>query len=254
MSSYDRVSEKSLELSDSAKAQEIQKEPVRDNFAGRLLKNFLFAMNSVGDDAEANYKEKLEELKKHSEDILVEIARAEGASMEEDYPLRWALVHAASELKHPAALRFLRNLVFSPIPPEKSKDPHSFSTVGEETILRTTAVEGVEYLSEMGVEEAKKTLFDFLELPSISIRRAAIQAIYATVKDESKLKELKSRIPKDQQYLLNIKRVEVKDVPQIKDPTKYLKEGARDAAKKVPPKVKERETTETSPKMYRREQ
>ncbi len=44
MSSYDRVSEKSLELSDSAKAQEIQKEPVRDNFAGRLLKNFLFAI------------------------------------------------------------------------------------------------------------------------------------------------------------------------------------------------------------------
>jgi len=249
--SCERNSEEKLELTDSARGKDVPSDPIRDNYAGRLLKNFLLAMNSVGDDAQEIYKETLEELKKYAEDILVEIARAEGATEQSDYPFRWALVHTASELRHPVALGFLRSLVLSPIPPEKSKDPHSFSTVAEETILRTTAVEGVEYLSEMGIEEAKKTLFEFLQLPSISIRRASIQAILATVHDDSKLKEMKSLNPREQQFLLSIKRVDVKDVPQIKEPQKDLKEEARDAIKKEPPKIRERES-KTPPKTYRR--
>ena len=248
--SCDRNSEEKLVLTDSARTQNAINDPIRDNFAGRLLRNFLNVMNSFGDDAQEVYEEKLKELKKHAEDIMVEVVRAEGAADESDYPFRWALVHTASELKSPASLRFLKNLVFSPIPPEKSKDPHSFSTVAEETILRTTAVEGIENLAKMGNEEAQKTLFNFLELPSISIKRAAIQAIFATVSDEKKLEKMRSLMPREHHYLLEIKRVNVKDVPQIKEPQKDLKEGATDT-KKEPPKMPEKQECEKPPKTYR---
>jgi hypothetical protein len=50
----------------------------------------------------------------------------------------------------------------TPIPPERSKNPHSFSTVAEETILRTTAIEGIKYLAADGSEAAIESLFDFL--------------------------------------------------------------------------------------------
>jgi hypothetical protein len=89
--------------------------------------------------------------------------RSQGATAiaTHDYPTRWAHVHAASELRHPAALPFLRNLILTPIPPEESPDPHSFSTVGEETILRTTAVEGIGYLAR-GRADATEMLFEAL--------------------------------------------------------------------------------------------
>jgi hypothetical protein len=61
-------------------------------------------------------------------------------------------LRAAAELQHPAALPFLFNLVLTPIPPEESPDPHSFSTVAEETILRTTAVEGIGHLAKSRVD------------------------------------------------------------------------------------------------------
>ena len=250
--SCDKDSEEKPFLTDSAEISKFECVPIRDTFAGKLLKNFLEAMNSLGDEAQAIYDEKLKELSKHAEDVLVEIIRAEGAACEDDYPFRWALVHAASELKHPATLKFLRNLVFAPIPPEKSRDPHSFSTIAEETILRTTAVEGVEYLSKAGNEDAQKTLFDFLKVPSLSVKRASVQAILATVRDKGKLEKLKSALPEDERFLLEIKRVDLKAVPQIEDPQKDLKPDAKDSVKEAPPKMPERKEGENPPKTYRR--
>src|SRR3712207_8247200 len=49
-----------------------------------------------------------------------------------------------------------RSFVRTPIPLERSKDSHSFSTVAEETILRTTAVDGVEQLAAEGNDDARE--------------------------------------------------------------------------------------------------
>jgi hypothetical protein len=129
-------------------------------------------------------------------------------------------------LRHPAALPFLRNLILTPIPPEESPDPHSFSTVGEETILRTTAVEGIGYLAR-GRADATEMLFEALRQPSLSIRRAAVQSLLATVRGRRLRARIARALPEEHQFLLDLKAVSVRDVPQIRNPERHLSEAGR---------------------------
>ena len=220
---------------DTTSPKEPQPEKKGAGVVKSLLDNFLAVMNTAGDDAQEKYERALSELRKFPEEVVIEIARAENCSNEFDYPTRWGLIHAASELKHPAALPLLNNIVTTPIPPEHSENPHSYSTVAEETILRTTAVEGVRYLAEQGNEDAIKKLFGFLEQNSLSIRRASIQAILAVKKDKATREQLASMLPADQRYLVDIKPMDVRDVQQIDNPERHLSEAGRIREKKKQP-------------------
>lgn len=213
--------------SDALRAADRRRARPPDSPASILLRNFFATMNVVGDDAQERYRRALADLRKRADLVLVEIARAQNDCDRGDYPARWAHVHAAAELRHPAALPFLLNLVLTPIPPEEAPDPHSFSTVAEETILRTTAVEGIGYLAkERG--EAVEALFECLKQPSLSVRRAAIQSLLKTPRGRRLRARIAGMLPEDQRFLLNLKTVEVRDVPQIKRPQRHLSEaGAR---------------------------
>ena len=195
---------------------------IGNNDAGRLLRNFLANVNAAGPNAETDYQAALAALRTDPSGILTEIMRAEHAANETDYPTRWSLVHAAAELRDPAALEFLSSLIRRPIPPERSADPHSFSTVGEETILRTTAVDGVRSLATADVAAARDALWTFLDLPSLSIRRASVQALLAIDQSAASRSRLASRLPSDQQFLLNVKPMDVREVPQIGNPEEHL--------------------------------
>ena len=142
-----------------------------------LVDNFLAVAYDVGPDAKVQYEAALADLKKKANQVIVAIARAEASCPRSDYPRRWALIYAASQLNHNSALTFLRDFIATPIPPERSADPRSFSTVGEETVLRTTAVEGIGRLAGKGNKQALQALIDFLSIQSLSIRRAAVHAI-----------------------------------------------------------------------------
>jgi hypothetical protein len=191
-----------------------------------LLQNFFVAMNAAGDDAEEEYRRVLADLRRQAELVVVEIARAQGDCNARDYPTRWAHVHAAAELRHPAALPFLRNLILTPIPPEESPDPHSFSSVGEETILRTTAVEGIGYLAKDRAD-ATEALFEALKQPSLSIRRAAVQSLLATSRGRRLQARIRKALPEEHQFLVDLRAVDVRDVPQIKRPERHLSEAGR---------------------------
>jgi hypothetical protein len=211
---------------------------VSDSPAGRLLGNLLAVMNATGDDAEDAYKAALKELRGDPEGVVVELVRAESASDPQDYPSRWALVHAAAELRHPATLPFLRNLALTPLPPEEIKDPHSFSIIEEETILRTTAVEAVGRLAVDGRREALDALFEILDQqPSLSIRRAAVQSILKSPRGRRLRGRVTESLPKEQQFLLDLKPTDVTDVPQIKRPERQLSESGRQAKVEGPPNL-----------------
>lgn len=205
--------------------------------AGVALANAVAAMSRFGDDAEEEYQRALEELRRQADAVAVEVARASNDCDTQDYPSRWALVHIASELRHRAALPFLRNVVETPIPPEQSKDPHSFSTVGEETILRTTAVDGVgELARERQNRDAVEALWEFLKQPSLSIRRAAIQSLYGSVGNNKRVRDrIGSLLPDEQRFLLDLKPVEVTDVPQISRPQRHLSAAGREERPEPPP-------------------
>ena len=213
--------------SDNLRGTEGRRARPADSPAAILLQNFLVAMNAVGEDAEDSYRRALADLRKRADLAVVEIARAHSGCERHDYPKRWAHVHAAAELRHPAALPFLLDLALTPIPPEEAPDPHSYSTVAEETILRTTAVEGIGYLAKER-REAIEALFECLKPPSVSIRRAAVQSLLKTSHGRRFRSRIANALPEDHRYLLALKALDVRDVPQIKRPQRHLsKAGGR---------------------------
>jgi hypothetical protein len=201
---------------------------ISESPAGILLQNALLLMNAYGDDAEERYKQALEALRASAGDVIAELASASNSCHEDDYPFRWALTHLAAELRHPAALPYLRNTVLTPIPTERSRAPESFSTVAEETIIRTTAVEGVQYLAEQGDQDALQALVSFVRLPSFSIRRAAVEGVLATREGEQYRDRLVDLLPQDQRFILDLKRVDVREFHQIQSPQSTLRPGASD--------------------------
>lgn len=220
-------------MDDSLKQKENRSNPISESPAGKLLRNFIAAINAYGEDAQEAYEEALEAMRKQAEEVIVEIAQASGHCHQNDFPFRWALVHAAAELRHPETIPYLANLVKTPIPPERSKKSHSFSTVAEETILRTTAIEGIEKLrDECENEEINELLFEFLKLPSLSIRRAAVQALLTEKDNKNQGKRIAEMLPEDQHFLLDIERKNVDDVPQVEEPYRHLKESAKNREEK----------------------
>jgi len=196
--------------------------------------NLIESMYSDGEDAEASFRTALEELRGQPDEAVIALARLEGEADRRAYPRRWALIYAATQLEHDAMLPFLRQVVSTPIPPEESLNPHSFSTVGEETVLRTTAIEAVGVLAARGNERAREALFAFLSIDSISMRRACVQSLLAI--DRGLRDRITQYLPPEFRYLLDIRPVTVTDVPQVKDPQLHLSE-RRPREKAGPPEA-----------------
>jgi hypothetical protein len=212
---------------------------------GAMVRDFLSRMNAGGDDAEEEYQQALRMLRERPFDAAIELARQECSTRPEDYATRWAMVYAAAALEHRAALPLLKNIVLTPIPPERSDDPHA-STVAEETIIRTTAVDGIAALARRGEEEAVEALQEFVDLPSFSIRRAAIHGLLASPRGDDLRNRLRECLPKDQVFLLDLKQVDVRDAPQVGDPQRHLSDVGRYANKAGSPDLQDRHKREAA--------
>jgi hypothetical protein len=210
-------------------------DPFRNNDAAKALRNFLSVMYSQGDNAAATYARALEPLRGQAEAVAAEISHVEASLREFDYPSRFALIFAAAELRHPATLPWLRSIALSRIPAERSRDAHSFSTVAEETILRTTAVEGLGRLARDNNEQAIESLFECLARPSLSIRRAAVQELLQAPDARNQRDRIAAALPQDQRFLLDLRSIDVRDAPQIRDPKQFLAPGVEDGGRTPPP-------------------
>lgn len=202
-------------------------------FADRISR-YLRTLNATGDNAEQRHTSALEELRREPGEAVVALAKAGACCDLHDYPRRWALVYAATRLDHDAALPYFRELVLTPVPSPEARDTHALSAAREETILRTTAIEGVGRLAERGNKRALEALLEFLNIPSISIRRASIQAILSA--EPAYRDKLAERIPSDFHYLLDVRPVPVTKVPQVKNPRKHLRD-QKPLGKPLPPKL-----------------
>lgn len=200
-------------------------DPFGSSDTGRALRHFLSVMYAHGENAEENYRKALESLRANPEATVALLAQAESSIRETDYPSRWALIFTASELRHSAALPYLSAVALSRIPAERSSDPHSFSTVAEETILRTTAVEGLGHLASDNNTQAVDALFACLSRPSLSVRRAAVQALLSTPNGQQHRERIAQALPDDQRFLLDLRRIDVREAPQVRSPQQFLAPG-----------------------------
>lgn len=212
---------------------------------GELVRQVLVTMNASGDDAEETYQRSVAAMREHSAGAVIEIARLECMCPASDYATRSALVYAACELEHRAALPLLKSVVLTPIPPEQNSDFHA-STVAEETIIRTTAVDGVAILARKGEKDVIDLLFEFLEIPSISIRRAAVQGLLASPQGDDLRGRVAECLPKNQRFLLDLKKLDVQEAAQIKEPQRHLSQKGREDRKPAAPDFNERRKQQLS--------
>jgi hypothetical protein len=152
----------------------------RDRELNGLIVEAVNRMGGVGDDAEDHYQRALDALRQRGDAALPVILAAYEGLPEDGYLDRWSLVHLLSELRSPQATTALNRIVTSRIPPERAKESHDVSTVSEEVMIRTTAVEGLVRLSADGVEGARKALLRHAGHRMFSIRRACVQGLVET--------------------------------------------------------------------------
>ena len=143
---------------------------------------------------------------------------------------RWALLQLMVELKHESALDFIDQLLGSRLPPEDSKDPESLSTVGEEVMIRTTAVDAVARMAADGSPRALEVLLRHVGHENFSVKRAAIQAFVAHGGEQARAVLAKAVAERDQ-YIMDIQRIDVRQAPQAQGGL-YLK--CRDSQDALP--------------------
>jgi hypothetical protein len=189
------------------------------------------AMGGAGEAAEKAYQACLGRVAREARRVA-EIVTAEYADLAEDaYLDRWSLVMLAAELKHESTLPLFDEILSSAIPPERSADPHSASTAGEEVMIRTTAVEGLERLAADGSERARELLWKHLRHDNFSVKRACAQALLAQG-GEGVEQRLREALPKRDHDILAIRRTDVRKVEQAEGGL-FVK--ARDDAGVPPP-------------------
>lgn len=172
-------------------------------------------MNSSGDDAEQAYQRSLELLRERADEVVDVVGAQYDALDEDQYLERWSMIQLLTDLRHPASLRVLEEALRRPIPPERSSEPaHGLSTVGEEIMIRTTAVEALGRLSSDGDLAAKELLLRQVRNEAFSVRRAAVQAV-ADSGDSQLLESVRKELADgDDQQLLAYRRLDVTSVPQ----------------------------------------
>jgi hypothetical protein len=207
------------------------------------IDQYLNTLYASGNDAEQRHAEALDALRRNAGESVIALAKAGACCHKSDYPRRWALVYAAAKMEHDAALPYFRELVLAPIPDPHPRGGHGFSAAREETILRTTAIEGVGRLAERGNGAALQALYEFLDIPSISVRRATIQAVLKV--DPKARGKLAKRLPSDCHHLLDVRTIPVKKAPQVKNPRAHLR-SRRPPDKPAPPAVPDAQADDTS--------
>lgn len=170
-------------------------------------------MGGIGESGEKCYQSALDGLARRAKDVI-RIAAAEYARLPKNQYLdRWALVQLIAEIKDEVSLEFLDRILSSEIPPEESNDPHSFTTVGEEVMIRTTGVDAVAGIAADGSAKALEVLLRHVRHDNFSVKRASIQG-YLAHGGADAAEQLKKILPERDHYILDIKRIDVRQAPQ----------------------------------------
>ena len=185
----------------------------RDDAITSQIVEVLNRMGGVGSDAEVRYQEGLDSLRRGGAGVLSHIGELYRGLSPHAYLHRWSLVQLTSDLRDAQALPLLTEILAAPIPEELSKRSAEYSTVADETIIRTTAVEALARLASGGNADATHVLFRQIHHASYSVRRAAVQAILEAG-DSGAREQLRKAMPASDHHLLDLRRVRVEEVPQ----------------------------------------
>lgn len=209
------------EFGDALKIREWRRYPdVSGNevLYGTLLET-LGAMTAGGPEADQVYSDTLGRLRDNEELIGVVLETLE-ALEESAYLERWALLQLAIDLEHPATGEYLAEFVRRPIPEERAEDPvHGVSTVTEEVILRTTAIEGLARLFRRDVDSTDVLLEIVGSSDYVAMRRAAWFALSDAGRDDAVERARALLDESEFGWIAGLRRIPVQEAEQ-QDPSR----------------------------------
>lgn len=193
---------------------------------GSAFTDAVHAMGAVGPDVEDNYQRALRVLREYPPDEITTFARRGWQSLpEEAYLDRWGLVQLLTDLRLSDAAGVLAAVVATPVPPERSPGAdHRHSTVGEEVVIRTTAVEGLARLAAEGDPRAVEALVRHLDDDQRGVRAACVTALRGLPGGAPV--DLTELVREDDRDLLTARRPDVREVPQVERVDYVLHPGA----------------------------
>lgn len=224
------------------------------------LGRFVAVLNSANSESDAEYVSSLARLREDKEGVLAEATRLMSETPEGLFALRHSVVLAVSALRDPSALDLLGKVALNPqpLPPKEapgrrvSVEPHEVEHDVEDvvhgTMIALDAVDGIEMLADDGHAAALDLLVQVARVDSNAIRGAALTALAARGERREHLQRALSALPTELRHLAGLRRVHVRDVPQIRDPRVHLAgEEQRVAAAPLLPEEAGRQTSPPAP-------
>ncbi len=182
-----------------------------DSDIGRNLSTLIIALSNDS----KNSSVILDKLKSNPQECAEELTHAFTKLREIEYNARWLIVYCASQFELPEFIKLLSQIAKSEIPNEKSENIHLFSTVAEETAIRLTAIEGIKNIGQKSYKEAETELLDLLRVKYLTLNIASCQSLME-INNENK-KNILDTLPKEKQFITDIKRKDVREIPFIKN-------------------------------------
>lgn len=192
-------------------------EPWRGVDFGPELREFLAAFHSAPNEEDPRFTRALTNLRVGAAGSAKQIATAYDKLDPTYLGQRRSLLYAARYLGHEAALPFLIRIAKQE---PQGESAHEGGRLAVESMLRSVAVEGIEQIASQGSQEAIDALLPLVQSADRLVQATSVVALkYLNVP----LERLRSLLPEDRPYLLEIARVDIRDVPQIRDPRCHLR-------------------------------
>lgn len=158
------------------------------------------------------YAASLVTLRQSAADAAPAIKHTYAALPAESYVERWSLVKVLADMNHPATLKPLENIATAPLPAAQGGD--ATHVLAEETIIRTTAAEGIAQLAATGQADALAALLQNCQSPVFSVKQVSVQA-YLAAGGPTARATLERLLPPAQHFVLDIRAVGAADLPAI---------------------------------------
>ena len=216
-----------------------------DRIEGELGR-FVGVINSVNSEQDETYVAALKRLRDSSDDVIAEAKRLLVGRSDTPFAVRHSVILAIASLHSADALDLLSLVALNPQPLPPVDDPHAGELHhhgAEEAIqgemLSLDAIDGIEALADKGIDAALDVLVRAAGLPSNAIRGAALTALAAKPERRAEFGRAMATLPAELRHLGQLRRVQIEDVPQIRDPRVHLAGKEIDGAS-IPPIAGER--------------
>lgn len=180
---------------------------------------FLDAIHSCASKDDDRYRAARTRLRADPEAAAHHIEAAYEAASANELTLRQSLLLAAAALEHPAVLPFLGDLARGPVTGEIR---HDGGRAAEESALRLVAVDGIEAVAHTGDAQAADLLLTLVASPDRAVQAAAVVALKYSERHRDRFERVRALLPPDKAYLIELRRANVWDVPQVADPRRHL--------------------------------